>query len=123
MAIEQEGDTLTLSEEGTLSLLLSDMAIEKRIKNLTLRGPINWADLRVLIASEGRLEGMESLDLKEVTLVSGGEYYASYSYFGDGIVGLQYEIIIVRKTCSYKFSKKVLTCINKMTILKVQKLV
>lgn len=84
MAIEQEGDTLTLSEEGTLSLLLSDMAIEKRIKNLTLRGPINWADLRVLIASEGRLEGMESLDLKEVTLVPGGEYYASYSYFGDG---------------------------------------
>ena len=78
MAIEQEGDTLTLSEEGTLSLLLSDMAIEKRIKNLTLRGPINWADLRVLIASEGRLEGMESLDRKELKLVPGGDYYASY---------------------------------------------
>ena len=80
----QEGDTLTLSEEGTLSLLLSEMATEKRIKYLTLRGPINWADLRVLIIAEGRLENMESLDLRDVTLIPGGDYYVSSSYFGDG---------------------------------------
>ena len=76
MAIEQEGDTLTLSEEGTLSLLLSDMAIEKRIKNLTLRSTIIWAVLRVLIGSEGRIAGMEALELIEGTLVHGGECYA-----------------------------------------------
>ncbi len=79
-----EGDTLTLAEEGTLAFLLSEMTPEKRIKHLTLRGPVNWADLRVLIASEGRLENMESLDLRDVTLVPGGDYYASSSYFGDG---------------------------------------
>ena len=84
MAAEQEGDTLTLSEEGTLSQLLSEMAPEKRIINLTLRGPINWADLRVLIIAEGCLENMESLDLRDVTLIPGGDYYASSSYFGDG---------------------------------------
>lgn len=81
---QSEGDTLTLAEEGTLALLLSDMAPEKRIKYLTLQGPINWADLRLLSESEGRLENMESLDLRDVTLVPGGDYYASSSYFGDG---------------------------------------
>ena len=81
---QSEGDTLTLAEEGTLSLLLSDMAPEKRIKHLTLQGPINWADLRLLFESEGRLENMESLDLRDVTLVPGGDYYASSSYLGDG---------------------------------------
>ena len=82
--MQSEGDTLTLAEEGTLALLLSDMSPEKRIKYLTLRGSINWADLRLLFESEGRLENMESLDLRDVTLVPGGDYYASSSYFGDG---------------------------------------
>ncbi len=71
-------ETVSMTEAGTLSNLLSPQAIKAKIS-----GPINGTDikyLRRLVAEEN----LQSIDLSEATIVSGGDaYYETYTTSDD----------------------------------------
>ena len=63
---EEEEIVITLKEAGTLKEALSEVEATK-IKHLTLKGPIDANDIKLIRAQEGRLSTLEVLDLKDVT--------------------------------------------------------
>ena len=73
---------ITLEEAGTLKEALSEVEATK-IKHLTLRGPIDANDIKLIRSQEGRLSTLEVLDLKDVTELVPREkvYYYSYGVF------------------------------------------
>ncbi len=73
---EGTSDTVQVDEAGGLRLAIADLE-STRIRELTIRGLLNSADLKYLNESSGRLSNLESLDLSEVTLVAGDEAYAT----------------------------------------------
>ena len=77
---EEEEIVITLKEAGTLKEALSEVEATK-IKHLTLKGPIDANDIKLIRAQEGRLSTLEVLDLKDVTELVPREklYYYSYS--------------------------------------------
>ena len=71
-------EVVHLTEAGTLSEVLSAQAIKA-----TISGPINGTDIKYLrqLVMEG---GLQSIDLSEATIVSGGDaYYESYKTSDD----------------------------------------
>lgn len=79
---------ITLEEAGTLKEALSEVEATK-IKHLTLRGPIDANDIKLIRSQEGRLSTLEVLDLKDVTELVPREkvYYYSYGQGQDGVLG------------------------------------
>lgn len=83
-----EETVITLTEAGTLKEALSEVEATK-IKHLTLKGPIDANDIKLIRAQEGRLSTLEVLDLKDVTELVPREkvYYYSYGQGQDGVLG------------------------------------
>lgn len=79
---------ITLKEAGTLKEALSEVEATK-IKHLTLKGPIDANDIKLIRAQEGRLSTLEVLDLKDVTELVAKEkvYYHAYGQGFDGVLG------------------------------------
>ena len=86
---DSSGTTVvTLDEAGTLSNFILD-GKKYTIKNLTIIGPLNGADLRLLRDMAGadydkKTTGgkLEVLDLKEAIFVSGGPWYIQNDNYG-----------------------------------------
>lgn len=82
-------ETITLSEAGTLSEVLS--RIEKsEITNLAIKGKINAADLKVLRNAEDKLAMLDTLDLSNVELVPSDEDYYTYRTMSDESMNPEY---------------------------------
>lgn len=79
---------ITLEEAGTLKEALSEVEATK-IKHLTLRGPIDANDIKLIRAQEGRLSTLEVLNLKDVTELVPKEkvYYYGFGQGFDGVLG------------------------------------
>lgn len=75
---EGTSDTVQVDEAGGLRLAIADLE-STRIRELTIRGKLNAADLKYLHEASGRLANLESLDLSQVTLVSGDDPYMTFS--------------------------------------------
>ena len=93
---EEEEIVITLKESGTLKEALSEVEATK-IKHLTLKGPIDANDIKLIRAQEGRLSTLEVLDLKDVTELVPREklYYYSYSVgLGDGLHSVPHYVCI-----------------------------
>lgn len=83
---EEEEIVIALEAAGTLKEALSEIETTK-IKHLTLKGPIDANDIKLIRAQEGRLSTLEVLDLKDVTLVPNDEvYYYSFGELPDATV-------------------------------------
>lgn len=85
---EEEEIVITLKEAGTLKEALSEVEATK-IKHLTLRGPIDANDIKLIRAQEGRLSTLEVLNLKDVTELVPKEkvYYYGFGQGFDGVLG------------------------------------
>lgn len=85
---EEDEVVITLEEAGTLKEALSEVEVTK-IKHLTLRGPIDANDIKLIRAQEGRLSTLEVLDLKDVTELVPKEkvYYYGFGQGFDGVLG------------------------------------
>lgn len=90
---EGTSDTVQVDEAGGLRLAIADLE-STRIRELTIRGKLNAADIKYLNEASGRLANLESLDLSGVELIPSDEpyatnvimyknpdLYASYSYY------------------------------------------
>lgn len=84
----REGNTITLTEAGTLSQAISEEE-KYAIKELKIIGPLNGDDIRLIREMAGAdvygnaTEGVLTyLDISEATIVEGGDYY----YFSNGPV-------------------------------------
>lgn len=73
---EGTSDTVQVDEAGGLRLAIADLE-STRIRELTIRGKLNAADIKYLREGAGRLANLESLDLSEVELVPSDEPYAT----------------------------------------------
>lgn len=70
------GITIEVPTEGTLEKVIDD-SDEPSFQTLKIVGKLNAADIAYLRTGTGRLGGIQTLDLSEVTLVSGDEAYAT----------------------------------------------
>lgn len=90
---EGTSDTVQVNEAGGLRLAIADLE-STRIRELTIRGKLNAADIKYLNEASGRLANLESLDLSGIELIPSDEpyatnvimyknpdLYASYSYY------------------------------------------
>lgn len=82
---EGTSDTVQVDEAGGLRLAIADLE-STRIRDLTIRGQLNGADLKYLNESSGRLSNLESLDLSEVVLVPSDDAYATFTIKVSGFV-------------------------------------
>ena len=91
--IKEIGTTefIHVETEGTLKEIISDLE-SLTIKNLTITGRLNAADISYLHSNAGRIENLEVLDLSDVTLVPGDDYYNSY-FHGTNEAGMSTETI------------------------------
>jgi len=87
--IPEYGDTIMLSEAGTLSEVLAQME-KAEITNLVIKGKINAADIKVLRNSTGKLAALDTLDLSNVELVPSDEEYYIYTTMSDGSMNPEY---------------------------------
>ena len=87
--IPECGDTITLTEAGTLleALALSD---KSEITNLVIRGKINAADIKVLRNASDKLATLDTLDISMVELVPSAEPYYIYTTMSDGSMNSEY---------------------------------
>ena len=83
----REGNTITLTEAGTLSQAISEEE-KYTIKELKIIGPLNGDDILFIREMAGvdvngnATEGvLTNLDISEVTIVEGGSYYYYYYYY------------------------------------------
>lgn len=82
---EGTSDTVQVDEAGGLRLAIADLE-STRIRELTIRGKLNAADIKYLREGAGRLANLESLDLSEVELVPSDEAYATITFKTEGFV-------------------------------------
>ncbi len=75
---EGSNETIVVSEAGTLRELVASLE-SVDIRQLTIKGSINSADIKFLREQTGRLVNLEVLDLKDVTLVPSEEPYYTFS--------------------------------------------
>lgn len=68
--------TIEVATEGTLEQIIDD-SDEPSFKTLKIVGRLNASDIMFLRSGTGRLVSIETLDLSDVTLVSGEEAYAT----------------------------------------------
>lgn len=73
------GVTINVETEGTLEQVIED-SDELSFKELKITGRLNAVDIKFLRSNSGRMATIETLDLSEATIVSGGGSYASVSY-------------------------------------------
>ncbi|MBP5513533.1 MAG: leucine-rich repeat domain-containing protein [Bacteroidaceae bacterium] len=79
-------ETITVSQPGSLRELMSNLE-STRVRDLTLHGKLNADDLKYLHESAGRLQNIESIDMKDVTFEYGGEAYATATKKVSGFIG------------------------------------
>ena len=84
-------EVIHVGTEGTLKEIISDLE-SLTIKNLTITGRLNAADISYLHSNAGRIGDLEVLDLSDVTLVPGDDYYNSY-FHGTNEAGMSTETI------------------------------
>ena len=87
--IPERGDTITLTEAGTLSEALS-MIDKSEITNLAIRGKINAADIKILRNAADKLATLDTLDISMVELVPSNEAYYIYTTMSDGSMNAEY---------------------------------
>ena len=80
---------VNLMYPGVLRLTLIELDDEE-ITRLKIRGPLNVDDIKYLIEGKGKIANLESLDLSEVSLIYGGDYYKKKSDTGD--IGFVYYV-------------------------------
>lgn len=85
----EQGDTIILSEAGTLSEALA-LTEKSKITNLVLRGKINAADIKVLRDAADKLATLDTLDISDVELVPSNEAYYIYTTMSDGSMNPEY---------------------------------
>lgn len=73
---EGTSDTVQVDEAGGLRLAIADLE-STRIRELTIRGKLNAADIKYLNEASGRLANLESLDLSGIELIPSDEPYAT----------------------------------------------
>jgi len=83
---EGTSETIIVEQPGTLRELMSELE-STRVRDLTLHGKLNAEDLKYLNEHTGRLQNLESIDMKDVTFEYGGEAYATRSEGGGGFIG------------------------------------
>ena len=76
---EKTDFTITIEQEGTLSDAVENLEASL-VENLTIKGRLNGKDIAYLISKKGKVAHLNSLDLKDVTLVSDNTMYNSISY-------------------------------------------
>lgn len=79
-------ETITVKEPGTLRTLMAELE-STRVRDLTLHGKLNADDLKLLHEHTGRLQNLESIDMKDVSFEYGGEPYATASKKVVGFTG------------------------------------
>lgn len=85
----EQGDTITLTEAGTLSEAL-ELIDKSEITNLAIRGKINAADIKVLRNAADKLAMVDTLDISMVELVPSNEAYYIYTTMSDGSMSPEY---------------------------------
>ena len=71
--------TVTVEQEGTLNDIVE--ALETSVvESLTIKGRLNGKDIAFLVSKKGKVAHLNSLDLKDVTLVSDNTMYNSIFY-------------------------------------------
>ena len=80
--------SVELEEAGDLRLALIELDDEE-IKRLKISGPMNSVDLAYLVEGNGKIASLESLDLKDVTLVYDGGCYKSGGSSGISDTGFE----------------------------------
>ena len=89
--------TLTMSSAGTLQSAIANSGYSAaNVKELVITGPINGTDVRYIrqlaginYSNSAVTATLESLNLENANIVSGGDYYKSSSYAtSDNVVGL-----------------------------------
>jgi|GEM_PF-451761 hypothetical protein len=79
-----QAKVVTLTEAGTLSGMISDSELAS-LTELTVNGPINGSDIKIIRAMGGTLK---TLDLKNASIVKGGDSYYLTNYFTqDDVIG------------------------------------
>ena len=79
-----QAKVVTLIEAGTLSGMISDSELAS-LTELTVNGPINGSDIKIIRAMGGTLK---TLDLKNASIVKGGDSYYLTNYFTqDDVIG------------------------------------
>ena len=73
----QTAFSLDVSQEGTLDEQVTALNAAK-IRKLTVKGRLNGTDIKFLRSENVGLDCLDSLDLRDVTLVPGGESYYTY---------------------------------------------
>lgn len=71
--------TVNVETEGTLEDVISDQDVLK-ITDLTITGRLTASDIIYLRSGKGRMANLETLDLKDVTLVASTEPYNTFEY-------------------------------------------
>lgn len=70
------GVTLNVTTEGTLEQVVND-SDEPSFRTLKIIGRLNATDICYLRTASGRIAGVDTLDLRDVTIVAGGRAYAT----------------------------------------------
>ncbi len=110
--------TVNVETEGQLNLALAELD-ETSVKRLVVRGRLNATDIKYLRAGKGKIAALESLDLRDVTLVASDESYYSKSYGNDvglGSTSWAYFISDVDNEDSYQTGGGILGMGDKSTV-------
>lgn len=76
---EKTDFTITVEQEGTLSDAVENLEASL-VENLTIKGRLNGKDIAFLVSKKGKVAHLNSLDMKDVTLVSDNTMYNSIFY-------------------------------------------
>ena len=76
---EKTDFTITVEQEGTLSDAVENLEASL-VENLTIKGRLNGKDIAFLVSKKGKVAHLNSLNLKDVTLVSDNTMYNSIFY-------------------------------------------
>ncbi|MEZ3591736.1 MAG: leucine-rich repeat domain-containing protein [Muribaculaceae bacterium] len=72
-------ETVEVKTPGTLRLLMYELD-SPNISSLTITGVLNSSDLKYIADGKGDIANIKNLDLSDITLISGGDAYASTTY-------------------------------------------
>lgn len=85
------GTTIYVKSEGSLEQVVEN-SDDPSFKELKIIGRLNATDIKYLRTGTGRIATIETLDLSEVTIVSGGGEYSSISYSDNEVTMDKYKI-------------------------------
>ena len=78
-SVEKTDFTITVEQEGTLNDIVEALETSL-VEDLTIKGRLNGKDIAFLVSKKGKVAHLNSLDLKDVSLVSDNTMYQSISY-------------------------------------------